>query len=141
MKKMERLLRKGGWVAVFFVAALISGCGIKKEVEGEKREVFYTVVEELSIPEELKEVVERKKEQPFQISFATGEELYLAVGYGEQPTGGYRIVVEGFFETDEGLYLETNLFGPEKEDEVSGKPDCPYIVVKTTYSDKSIYYQ
>lgn len=96
---------------LFAAAMLLCGCGIKKQEEGKGEKVEYTVVSELEIPEELKKMIEEKKPKPFQMSFASENTLYLAVGYGEQPTGGYSIVVERLEETPEVLYFETNFMG------------------------------
>lgn len=120
---------------------LLTGCGLKKQKEEKGEKLEYTIVEELSIPEELKSMIEEKKEGEFQISYADGEDLYLVVGYGEQPTGGYSIVVERLEETPEAIYVGTNLLGPDKEQTVSQKPSYPYIVIKTGFRDKDIYYE
>lgn len=121
----------------------LTGCGFKKMESGDAaaQKLEYTVVEELSIPEELKELIEEKKIKEFQVSFATGKELYLAVGYGEQKTGGYSIVVERLEETPEAVYLETTLLGPDKDEKVSQRASYPYIVVQTEYRDKDIFYE
>ena len=139
---MQRILY---WLRIsgFFLIAigLLSGCGIKKQENIKGKKLEYTVVEELSIPEELKEMIEEKKVTEFQISYADGEALYLTVGYGEQKTGGYSIVVEKLTETEDGIYLETNLLGPDKEEKVSQRASYPYIVIKTEFCDKEIYYK
>lgn len=126
---------------LFAAAMLLCGCGIKKQEEGKGEKVEYTVVSELEIPEELKKMIEEKKPKPFQMSFASENTLYLAVGYGEQPTGGYSIVVERLEETPEVLYFETNFMGPDKEEKVSQRASFPYLVIKMDFRDKEIYYE
>lgn len=128
---------------IVMVSVFLTGCGVKKigKEDAEVQKMEYTVVEELSIPEELKELIEEKKIKEFQVSFASGKELYLAVGYGEQETGGYSIVVERLEETPEAVYFETNLLGPDKDEKVSQRVSYPYIVVKTEYRDKDIFYE
>lgn len=143
MNRRKQLLPRV-WLAagaLLLSGMLLVGCGIKKQEKTETQKLDYTVVVELEIPEELKGMIEEKKEKAFQVSFATGEELYLAVGYGEQPTGGYSVIVERLEETPEAIYFETNLMGPDKEEKVSQKASYPYIVVKTEFRDKSIYYE
>lgn len=128
---------------IVMVSVFLTGCGVKKigKEDAEVQKMEYTVVEELSIPEELKELIEEKKIKEFRVSFASGKELYLAVGYGEQETGGYSIVVERLEETPEAVYFETNLLGPDKDEKVSQRVSYPYIVVKTEYRDKDIFYE
>lgn len=142
MWQVGNFLCKTAAAGLLFACMLsLGGCSVKKQEEAKAQKLDYTVVEELEIPEELKELIEEKKEKDFQISFATGEELYLTAGYGEQPTGGYSIIVERLEETPEAIYFETNLMGPDKEEKVSQKASYPYIVIKTEFRDKDIYYE
>ena len=57
--------------------------------------------------------MEEKKEKEFQLSYETGEDLYLAKGYGRQMSGGYSIQVEELGESGNGLFFVTRLLGPE----------------------------
>lgn len=139
MKPLIRYTVSMGILLAAFV--FLTGCGLKKQAKEKGNKLEYTVVEELSIPEELKSMIEEKKAGRFQVSYADGKELYLAVGYGEQPTEGYSIVVERLEETPESIYMETNLLGPDKEETISLKPSYPYIVIKTKFCDKDIYYE
>lgn len=139
---MKGFLKNLLWFGLLVMSlGVFAGCGIKKQEEKTGEPLSYTVVEELSIPEELKEKIEEKKVTEFQISYADEEALYLAVGYGEQKTGGYSIVVEYLKESEDSIYLETNLVGPDKEEKVSLKPSYPYIVIKTEWRDKEVYYE
>ena len=57
--------------------------------------------------------------------------MYIAIGYGEQPSGGYSISVNEFYETEESLFIDTTLIGPGKAENVTNTPTRPYIVIKT----------
>ena len=73
----------------------IVGCSIEKSHDSaEKKEIDYTVVEDADIPDELMDVINGKKSSPFKITFSDKENLFIAIGYGEQATGGYSITVE-----------------------------------------------
>ena len=63
------------------LALLLSGCRFVQVEEEERKPVDYTVVERRDIPEELSRLMEEKKEKEFQLSYETGEDLYLAKGY------------------------------------------------------------
>ena len=76
------------------LALLLSGCRFVRVEEEERKPVDYIVVERRDIPEELSRLMEEKKEKEFQLSYETGEDLYLAKGYGRQMSGGYSIQVE-----------------------------------------------
>ena len=76
------------------LAAVLSGCGLIRIEEEERKPVDYTVVERQDIPAALDEIMNEKKEKEFQLSYQTGEALYLAKGYGRQMSGGYSIKTE-----------------------------------------------
>ena len=103
------------------------------------RPVAYTVVEKSDIPEELSRIMEEKKEKEFQLSYETGEDLYLAKGYGRQMSGGYSIQVEELGESGNGLFFVTRLLGPEDLKE-AGVPSYPCIVIKTSRQKKPVTF-
>ncbi len=120
----------------------LSGCAGETTEEDKLKDIEFTVVGEDQQPESLKEIIAEKSAEPFQISYTLGEELYIAVGYGEQPSGGYSISVNAFFETEEALVFDTTLIGPGKAENVTNTPTRPYIVVKTeNIEDKAIEFK
>lgn len=119
---------------------LTGGCASKLEGMNKERDLEFTVVCEKDIPSTLKDVIEEKKEKPFQISYTSGDELYIAVGYGIQETGGYSITVNELYETADTVVMDTTLIGPDKQEAIS--PSYPYIVVKTeAVPDKTIEFR
>ncbi|MBO5033101.1 MAG: protease complex subunit PrcB family protein [Lachnospiraceae bacterium] len=121
----------------------ISGCSMEEEDAGGKlKDIDFTVVGEEQQPEALKDIIAERSAEPFQISYAIGEDLYIAIGYGEQPSGGYSISVNEFYETDDALIIDTTLIGPGKAENVTNTPTKPYIVIKTENIDgKTIQFQ
>ena len=120
-------------------AFLLSGCRFVRIEEEERKPVAYTVVEKSDIPEELSRIMEEKKEKEFQLSYETGEDLYLAKGYGRQMSGGYSIQVEELGESGNGLFFVTRLLGPEDLKE-AGVPSYPCIVIKTSRQTKPVTF-
>lgn len=84
--------------------------------------------------------INKKKINPFQMTYEDGEYCYLAVGYGEQETNGFSVRVLGLYEKGDGVVFETNLLGPEKGQEVSQKKSMPYLVVKMKKLEKEIEF-
>lgn len=120
----------------------LSGCGISNVNSDKVRELEFTVVSQEEIPETLADVIDEKKENTFQISFILDEDLYLAVGYGQQQTGGYSICVNELYETEASIVIDTTLIGPGTADKVTQGQSYPYIVVKTeAIKDKAIQFQ
>nr|WP_195456575.1 protease complex subunit PrcB family protein [Ruminococcus sp. 1001713B170207_170306_F5] len=134
MKKAVCLL------AVLVLAAVLSGCGLIRIEEEERKPVDYTVVERQDIPAALDEIMNEKKEREFQLSYETGEALYLAKGYGRQMSGGYSIQVEELGASSNGLFFVTRLIGPKDLNE-AGVPSYPCIVIKTEPQKKPVVFR
>lgn len=145
---LVRLMKKGRrTIALAMLAAMLAvgslGCSSEEETPEDKiKDIDFTVVGEDQQPDSLKDIIAEKYADPFQISYTLGEELYIAVGYGEQPSGGYSISVNSFYETPDTLVIDTTLIGPGKAENVTKTPTRPYIVVKTqNIADKMIEFK
>ena len=134
MKKAVCLL------AALVLAAVLSGCGLIRIEEEERKPVDYTVVERQDIPAALDEIMNETKEKEFQLSYETGEALYLAKGYGRQMSGGYSIQVEELGASSNGLFFVTRLIGPKDLNE-AGVPSYPCIVIKTEPQKKPVVFR
>ena len=75
------------------------------------------------------------------MTYQDGSYLYIAVGYGEQKTGGYSIVIKGLLEKSDKLCIETELRGPGKDETVKQKPNYPYVIIKTEKSSKEVIFE
>ena len=114
-------------VALFLSAVLMAGCG------GEK--------EEAKVPQELQEIIEQKKKEPFRLTYSGGEDLYIAAGYGEQKTGGYSIAVPELYLTENSITIRTELKGPEKQEQTGSECSYPFIVVKMPFMEEPVVFK
>ncbi|MEE1314276.1 MAG: protease complex subunit PrcB family protein [Faecalimonas sp.] len=125
---------------ILFFSILFSVCACAKKMATEKiRDIEFTVVEEKNIPEELKTMMEGK--EVFKLTYADQGSLYVAVGYGKQPTSGYSIAVKECYETENAIYVHTNLIGPAKEERIVETATYPYLVIKLEFVDKNVVFQ
>lgn len=138
MRRLKMILLLLGVIGSGFV---LTGC--KSEDTDIKRikDLEFTVVEDADVPEQLKEIINEKKKEPFKISYSNTDNLYIVVGYGEQPTGGYSISVDDLFLTSNAVYIDTNLIGPSETDYVTNAVTYPYVVVKTEFIDKRVVFE
>lgn len=120
---------------------LLAGCSAEKTSIEKLRDMEFTVVPNKDVPEELKTMIDGKGENPFKLTYADNGELYIAVGYGKQPTSGYSINVKELFETKNAIYIHTNLIGPAKDEKILERATYPYIVVKTEYIEKNVVFE
>ena len=121
--------------------SLMVGCSAEKLSTEKLRDIDFTVVNEENIPEELEELIDEKDDQPFKLTYADNGDLYIAVGYGEQKTSGYSIEVKELYETENAIYIHTNLIGPAKDEKVLQRETYPYIVVKLEFIDKNVVFE
>lgn len=128
-------------VSIFFVSIILfAACKSEKTDIKKIKDLEFTVVEDADIPEPLKKIIDEKKKQPFKMSYTNSDYLYIVVGYGEQPTGGYSISVDDLFLTSNAVYIFTNLIGPSEKDYVTNALTYPYVVVKTEFIDKVVVF-
>ena len=128
-------------VTAALALALLSGCAPMRQERKKIKDVDFTILNDRDIPEKLAETIDQKKEAEFKISFETDGDLYLVHGYGEQETGGYSIVVHDLYLTENALYFDTELLGPENSSNPQKKPSYPYIVVKTKKYKQNIVFE
>lgn len=134
-------------IAVAVMITGLSGCAGKAKEENRKiKDIEFTVLAEDNLPEELKQIIEEKKEKEFKITYQDNDYLYICVGYGKQDSGGYSITVNDLYLTNNAIYVDTNLIGPEAENKelykTQGKDSASYsyIVLKIEYLDKSVVF-
>ncbi|HHX55669.1 MAG TPA: protease complex subunit PrcB family protein [Clostridiales bacterium] len=133
-------VKKGIIVLMIGLILLLVSCDSSKSKPDKLKGLEFTVVEDADVPEKLMEAINDKKSQPFKTTYSDEEYLYIAVGYGEKPTGGYSISVDEFYLTDNAIYLDTNLIGPSQEEFVSNAVTYPYVVLKTEFTDKRVLF-
>ena len=119
----------------------VTGCSGEKLSMEKLRDIEFTIVTVEDIPKELEGMMEEKKGQPFKLTYADKGELYIAIGYGEQPSTGYSIEVKELYETKNAIYIHTNLLGPAKGEKVLARKTYPYIVVKMEAIDKNVVFE
>lgn len=126
---------------VVLMTILLMGCGEEQGRTKKLQDLKFTVVPEQELPEELQTIVEGKKEESFKLTFMDENSMYICVGYGKQPTGGYSISVTELYETGNAIYIHTNLLGPSAEEAKEKSPSYPYIVVKLEKLDKTVVFE
>lgn len=128
-------------VLLAMTAGLLAGCSASKDNGGKVRDLEFTVAGDMEVPDELKNLIAEKQQQPFKLTYSDDQNLYIAVGYGVQPTGGYSICVNELYLTDNSIVIDTELKGPEKGENAGVDQSFPYIVIKTEYLENPVVFQ
>lgn len=118
---------------------VLASCGGQERVK--IRDLEATVLSEEVLPEELKDIIEEKKAQSFQLTFSDREYLYICIGYGQQETGGYSIALDELYLTDAAAYVSTTLLGPDAAQQAKKVPTCPYIVIRTELVEQPVIFE
>ncbi len=127
--------------AVWLMLFLMIGCGEKQDRTRKLRDLEFTVLTQDQLPAELQDIIEERKQDGFKLTFLDENDLYICVGYGSQPTGGYSISVTELYETENAICVHTNLLGPSAEENHQENPTCPYIVLRMEKLDKAVVFE
>lgn len=126
---------------VLLMMALMIGCSREQDKTQKLSDLKFTVLDKQQLPDELHSLVEEKKAEAFKLTFIDGDDLYICTGYGKQPTGGYSISITEMYETENAVYVHTNLLGPAPGEGIQKSPSYPYIVVKLKKTDKNVVFE
>lgn len=142
MKHMGNMKKLAVWAAGLLLSCvcLLGGCS-DKGAEEKVKDLEFTVVGQNEIPRELMDMIEQKKTEEFRLTYTSGEDLYIAVGYGEQQTGGFSISVPEFYLTENSMVIKTELQGPEQGSQQAASPSYPFIVIKTKFIEEPVVFQ
>ena len=121
--------------------AAFTGCqsGDSEEKRGEDLE--FTVSGATDIPAALKELIDKKREKAFKLTYADGQEMYIVIGEGPQKGGGYSVAVKALYETDNSIVIRTEHQGPEAGEAKGTEESFPVLIVRTEFRDKPVVFQ
>ena len=62
---------------ILFLMIIVSSCGIEKISRKKIKDIDFTVVAEIEMPLEVKQIVEKRKEQPFKVTYSDNQYTYI----------------------------------------------------------------
>lgn len=127
-------------MGIFLAGVYAVACGGEKQAE-KVRDLEFTVIGPDETPQELAQIIEEKKNDSFRLTYTSGNDLYIAAGYGKQETGGYSITVPELYLTDNSIIIKTELKGPESSEATGEEPSYPYIVLRTELLEEPVVFQ
>ncbi len=132
--------RKMMYLVGFLLVLMLTGCISRPQKTEKLRDLDFTVMDKEKVPNELKTAILENRDLPFKLTYADQGYLYIAEGYGPQPKSGYSVEVTGLYETENAIYIHTNLLGPEKGEKTEEVTTYPYVVVKLEYIEKNVIF-
>ena len=139
MRRFKRLFLFLG--AACLAAALLSGCVTRSGTQEKLRDLEFTVLDKEDVPQEMKQMIEEEKAEPFRLTYTDQGSLYIAEGYGAKLTTGYSVEVTGMYEAEDEIRIHTSLLGPEKGEEIKEITTFPYVVVQLGAIDKNVIFE
>ncbi len=131
-------MKKGCIILLLISLLSFCGCGMLSSEDVKLRDLEFTVLGEEKVPEELKKIIEEKKELPYELTYSDAEALYICVGYGKQETGGYSVTVTDLYLTEDAIHVSTDLLGPDAKEKEEKTPSYPHIVIKTEKLEETV---
>ena len=128
------------YILIVVCMVLSTACSMQKDDTKKVRDIEFTVVDSIDLPEEIRAQIEELKEGTFEITYGDNGYLYIAKGYGKQESTGYSVSVQECYETKNTICMKTELSGPPKDEEILDKETYPYIVIKIEYTDKNVVF-
>ncbi|MBQ9142656.1 MAG: protease complex subunit PrcB family protein [Lachnospiraceae bacterium] len=123
---------------VIAIMLVLTGCDMLSMERVKLRDLEFVILSEEVLSEELKAIIEERKTEPFKLTYADADALYICVGYGKQESGGYSITVDELYLTDTAIYVETTLLGPDESKSSNKVPSYPYIVIRTEALEQNV---
>lgn len=119
---------------------LLCGCSLEKTDGSKIQDLEFTVTDEQSVPKELTEEIEVRKEHDFKLTYEDEDSLYIIRGYGKKPTGGYSIAVDEVYLSKNAVCFSSTLIGPAENEHVVQAETFPYIIIKVEKQGKNVVF-
>ena len=118
-----------------------TGCDKEKRAEDKLEDLVFTVVGERDVPQSLSELIRKKKEKEFKLTYADGQDMYIVIGAGPQEGGGFSISVKELYLTENSVVIRTELLGPEKGEAPGNDISYPVLIVKTEFCEEPVVFR
>lgn len=135
-------MKRIAWLGaeLLLILLVLGGCDQDAGKKQQGREVSFSTVDPDDAPEELKEIIEQNKQGEIRMSYEDGDVCYAVRGYGCQKTGGYSIQVNGVWEREDGIHVDTSLMGPARDQEIAEEPSFPFLILKLGETEEEVLF-
>ena len=131
--------RRMAFLLTCVMVFLMAGCS---NPESKKvRDLDALIISEEALPADLKELIDSKKEKPFQFTYSDKENTYICIGYGKQETSGYSIALNDLYLTETEVCVDTTLLGPDASEQAKKTAIYPFIVIRTELVEQPVVFK
>lgn len=140
MKRNIKITAVGLGIIIFF-AVCLTGCEIRKTSEEKLKDLEFTVCDEHRLPEELVDIIQEKKTEPFKMTYKTKDYMYIVLGYGAEDRKDVSVRVSELYLTENAIFIETSLVADDEKTMEEDMVSYPWIAVKCQLYDKPVVFQ
>lgn len=119
----------------------VVGCNADTTDREKTEDLEFTVVGEHDVPQTLQDLIKEKKSDPFKLTYADGQDMYIVIGAGQQECGGHSIIVKELYLTENSIVYKTELLGPEKGETEGKEPSYPVLIIKTAFREEPVVFK
>ena len=129
------------FICCLFVCTVATACTAEKLKTEKLRDIEFTVLAKEDVPKEFIQEIEKREKKPFKLTFEDQGYMYIAEGYGKQATSGYSIEIAELYESENAIYVRTDLIGPGENEDIVMRPTYPFVVVKLENIEKNVVFR
>ena len=126
-------------ILLMLLTMTVGGCKVEEKSDAKVSDMKFTVISEKELPDELKKIIEEKKQKEMKLTYMSGDKLYIVRGV--QKTGGYSIQVKDLYQAKNAVYFKSELIGPGENDVSEKVESYPYIVVSTEKTEDIVVFE
>lgn len=127
--------------ALVFLMSALTSCEFEESSEEKVKDLDYTVCDESRLPQELKDLINEKRKEPFKFTYRTKDYLYIVVGYGAQDRMDLNVVMKELYLTKNAIFVDTELTTKEGNKLDDGLVSYPWIAVKCELYDVQVNFK
>ncbi len=124
-----------------FLLSALTGCKLENTKDEKIKDLDYTICDESRLPDELLEIIQEKRKEPFKLTYRTKDYLYIVVGYGPQDRKDLSVILSQLYLTENAIYVETDLSSMESDTLEDNMVTYPWIAVKCELYDLQVIFK
>ena len=139
-------MKKGRYASVLvitwiFLIAVLTACKMEETDDTKIKDLDYTVCDESKLPDQLVELINEKKKEPFKLTYRTKDYLYIVVGYGAQDRTDLSIALKELYLTKNAVFVETEMNAVDDTTLEDNMVTYPWIAVKCELYDLQVIFK
>lgn len=124
-----------------FIISTLSACKMEETKNTKLKDLDYTICDESKLPDELVQLIQERRKEPFKLTYRTKDYLYIVVGYGAQDRMDLSIRLKELYLTENAIFVETELNAIEGKTLEEGRLSYPWIAVKCPQYDVQVIFE